>query len=62
MSSIPRRAVESERVLTGNVISENLVREAARAAVADATPLSRNAYKVQVLEAVLRRTIMAAAA
>jgi xanthine dehydrogenase YagS FAD-binding subunit len=58
----PRRAVESERTLTGKNVSEGLAREAARAAVADATPLSKNAYKVPVLEAVVRRTILAAAA
>jgi xanthine dehydrogenase YagS FAD-binding subunit len=57
----PRRAVESERVLTGRDLSESFVREAARAAVAGATPLSENAYKVPVLEAVVRRTILAAA-
>jgi xanthine dehydrogenase YagS FAD-binding subunit len=35
--------------------------QAARAAVASATPLSRNRYKVPVLEAVVRRTMLAAA-
>jgi xanthine dehydrogenase YagS FAD-binding subunit len=58
----PRRAVESERVLVGRDLSENVVREASRAAVAGATPLSKNAYKVPVLEAVVRRTVLAAAA
>ena len=57
----PRRALESERLLTGQTISEELARSAARAAVADATPLSKNAYKVPVLEAVVRRTILSAA-
>jgi xanthine dehydrogenase YagS FAD-binding subunit len=57
----PRRAVESEQLLTGRDLSKNLVREAARAAVAGATPLSKNAYKVPVLETVVRRTILAAA-
>jgi xanthine dehydrogenase YagS FAD-binding subunit len=57
----PRRAVESERILTGKNVSKGLAREAAHAAVADATPLSKNAYKVPVLEAVVRRTILAAA-
>jgi xanthine dehydrogenase YagS FAD-binding subunit len=57
----PHRAVESERVLTGRNLSQDLVREAARGAVAGATPLSRNAYKVPVLQAVVRRTILAAA-
>jgi xanthine dehydrogenase YagS FAD-binding subunit len=57
----PRRAVESERLLTGKRIDETLARSAARAAVAEATPLSKNAYKVPVLETVVRRTILAAA-
>ena len=57
----PRRAVASEQLLTGRDLSTNLVREAARAAVTGATPLSKNAYKVPVLEAVVRRTILAAA-
>lgn len=57
----PRRATESEHVLTGKPISESVAREAARAAVAGATPLSKNAYKVPILEAVVRRTILAAA-
>jgi xanthine dehydrogenase YagS FAD-binding subunit len=57
----PRRAVDSEQLLTGRDLSDNLVREAARAAVAGATPLFKNAYKVPVLEAVVRRTILAAA-
>ena len=58
----PRRAVESEWALTGRDLGDGPAREAARAAVAGATPLSKNAYKVPVLEAVVRRTILAAAA
>ena len=57
----PRRAVDSERLLAGQEITDDLARAAARAAVADATPLSKNAYKVDVLETVVRRTILAAA-
>jgi len=62
VAPIPRHAVESEDVLAGRVISEDLAREAARAAVSAATPLAKNAYKTPILEAVLRRTILAAAA
>jgi xanthine dehydrogenase YagS FAD-binding subunit len=54
----PRRAEESERVLAGRTVTEALARRAARAAVAGATPLTHNAYKVPVLEAVIRRTIL----
>jgi xanthine dehydrogenase YagS FAD-binding subunit len=48
-------------VLAGKNVSAGLAREAAHAAVAEATPLSKNAYKVPVLEAVVRRTILAVA-
>jgi xanthine dehydrogenase YagS FAD-binding subunit len=57
----PRRAPESEKLLTGRRVDESLALEAAKAAVAGATPLSRNGYKVPILEAVVRRTILAAA-
>jgi xanthine dehydrogenase YagS FAD-binding subunit len=57
----PRRASESERILHGAAMTEDLAREAAKAAVSAATPLSKNGYKVPVLETVLRRTILAAA-
>jgi xanthine dehydrogenase YagS FAD-binding subunit len=58
----PRRAIASERLLIGNRLTDDLARQAAHASVADATPLSKNDYKVPVLEAVVRRTILAAAA
>jgi xanthine dehydrogenase YagS FAD-binding subunit len=58
----PRRASESEQLLVGKPLTETLARQAASAAVADATPLSKNGYKVPVLETVVRRTILAAAA
>lgn len=58
----PRRATEAERLLVGKTLDEGLAREAAKAAVSGATPLSKNAYKVPVLEAVVRRTVLAAAA
>jgi CO/xanthine dehydrogenase FAD-binding subunit len=51
-----------EQILTGKQVTEQLARDAARAAVVGATPLSKNAYKVPVLEAVVRRTILTAAA
>jgi xanthine dehydrogenase YagS FAD-binding subunit len=57
----PRRASASEKLLTGRRVDESVAREAAKAAVAGATPLSRNGYKVPILEAVVRRTILAAA-
>jgi xanthine dehydrogenase YagS FAD-binding subunit len=58
----PRRAAEAEKLLVGKTLNEELARQAAKAAVSGATPLSKNAYKVPVLEAVIRRTVLAAAA
>jgi xanthine dehydrogenase YagS FAD-binding subunit len=56
----PRRAVESEQILVGQELNENVAAAAGRAAVRDATPLARNAYKVKVLETVVRRALLAA--
>lgn len=57
----PLRASEAERVLEGKVVDERLARSAATAMAATATPLSGNRFKVAVLEAVITRTIVAAA-
>lgn len=55
----PRRAIECEQLLSGCSINECLAADAARAAVAGATPFAKNAYKVPILETVIRRTILA---
>jgi xanthine dehydrogenase YagS FAD-binding subunit len=56
----PRRAFSSEQLLVGQELNERTAAAAARAAVGEATPLPKNAYKVKVLETVLRRTLLAA--
>jgi len=56
----PRRALESEKMLVGKELTEDSAAAAARAAVREATPLAKNAYKVQVLETVIKRTLLAA--
>ena len=61
VAPVPRRALESEQLLRGKHVDETLAAQAARAAVAGATPLPLNEYKVAVLEAVVRRTILQAA-
>jgi xanthine dehydrogenase YagS FAD-binding subunit len=58
---IPWRAQSAERVLAGNAINEETARAAAKAALQGATPLANNFYKLPIFEAVVRRTIMAAA-
>ncbi len=58
---VPYRARGAESALTGKRISEDTARSAATAAVAGAAPLSKNAYKLPVFEALVRRTILSAA-
>jgi len=56
----PRRAAAAEAALLGRRIDERSAAAAARAAVEGATPLAQNGYKVGLLQAVVRRTILAA--
>lgn len=60
VAPVPRRAVDAEELLTGRHLDERSASEAAAAAVRSATPLAKNAYKVPVLETVIKRTILAA--
>lgn len=57
---VPYRARAAEKLLTGRRIDENTARDAARAALEGATPLSQNGYKVQIFQTIVRRTILAA--
>ena len=52
----PRRARAAERLLEARGASPDAFRAAGRAATHGATPLSKNAYKVPILETVVRRT------
>lgn len=56
----PWRAAQAEKALTGRALTPALIQKAAEAAVADATPLSKNAYKVQLARAAVRRALEAA--
>jgi len=58
---IPWPASAAEDALVGKAVNQQTAREAAATAVRGATPLSQNAYKVPMFEAVVRRTILAAA-
>lgn len=53
----PYRALRAEEILKGGVLTENLAAAAAEAAVKDARPLSKNAYKVPITEALVKRAI-----
>jgi CO/xanthine dehydrogenase FAD-binding subunit len=57
--NIPYRATEAEKAITGNSIDESTAEAAANAAVTPACPLTKNAYKMQVSRALVKRTILA---
>jgi len=57
----PYRAHAAEAKLNNSEITEDSARSAAEAAMANATPLEKNAYKIPIFEAIIRRTILRAA-
>jgi len=59
---VPYRATAAEAVLAGKRIDESAVREAGHAALAGATPLDKNAYKLPLFEALVRRAVLKALA
>jgi xanthine dehydrogenase YagS FAD-binding subunit len=61
VAPIPWRSSEAEQALTGKNISEDDAKTAADAALQKATPLSHNAYKVQLAKVAVKRAIMKAA-
>jgi xanthine dehydrogenase YagS FAD-binding subunit len=58
---VPHRAKAAEAALRGRRVDENAAGEAGRAALDGATPLAKNAYKLPLFEALVRRAILAAA-
>jgi len=59
---VPHRAQTAEAALAGKKIDEGTAEQAARAALAGATPLSRNAYKLPLFETLVRRALLKAVA
>lgn len=57
----PLRSVAAEQALIGHGISEETAAQAGKAAVAGATPLMHNGYKVPLLTELVRRTVLKAA-
>jgi xanthine dehydrogenase YagS FAD-binding subunit len=58
---VPHRAKEAEDALVGQPINKDTAAAAASAALASATPLAQNAYKIQVFKTLIARAILAAA-
>lgn len=59
---VPHRAKAAEQALIGKEITEETALASARAALKDAAPLSHNQYKLPMFEALIKRTLLAAAA
>lgn len=58
----PRRAKAAEELLKGKAVSEEVAEAAGEAAVADATPLERNAYMVRIARTMVKRAVLACGA
>jgi xanthine dehydrogenase YagS FAD-binding subunit len=59
---VPHRAKAAEAALLGKPVKDQTARDAARAVLVGAAPLSKNAYKLPIFETLVRRAILAAAA
>jgi xanthine dehydrogenase YagS FAD-binding subunit len=58
VAPIPWRVPEAERLLTGQRVTPELAAKVAAAAVAGATPLAKNAYKVPLTREIVQRTVL----
>ena len=61
VAPVPWRLRKAEDVLRGQPVSEALLRQAADAALKDAAPLKENGYKTDLVFAVLKKAVRAAA-
>ena len=59
VAPVPWRLKKAEDVLRGRPVTEELVRKAADAALADAAPLGENGYKTDLVFAALKRAVQA---
>jgi xanthine dehydrogenase YagS FAD-binding subunit len=62
VAPVPHRARAAEAVLIGKRIDEGAAAQAARASLEGATPFSKNAYKLPLVEKLVRRSILRAIA
>ena len=54
----PVRATDAEEVIKGKAIDAKTAERAAVAAVADAKPMSKNAYKIEITKALIKRVLL----
>ena len=60
VAPVPWRSEEAEQALMGKAITEEVAQSAAEAAVAKATSLGRNRYKIQLARVAVKRAILQA--
>ena len=60
VAPVPWPSPEAEQTLVGKTVDEAVADEAGKAAVGKATPLSKNAYKVQLARVAVKRAILCA--
>ena len=54
----PLRAEGTEQVIEGKPLAAGAVDDAARASVAEAKPLSGNAYKIEIVKSLVKRVLL----
>ncbi len=57
VAPIPWRVPEAEKFVTGKALSKEIMEQAGKIALQDATPLAKNAYKVPLAQALVRRAL-----
>ena len=58
VSPMPYEAVKAEEILMGESLTESVVEKAAKAAIRDAMPLSKNGYKIPIMKSLLKRSLL----
>jgi CO/xanthine dehydrogenase FAD-binding subunit len=58
VSPLPYEAVAAQQILIGEFITASVADKAAEAAVRDAMPLSKNGFKVPLVKALVKRSIL----
>lgn len=62
VAPIPWRVPEAEKYVTGKTLTNDVLQEAGKIALAGAEPLAKNAYKVPLTQTLVRRALTKAAA
>jgi xanthine dehydrogenase YagS FAD-binding subunit len=60
VAPVPWRAEAAEQALVGRSLTEDVLDEASRAATEGARPLEQNAYKVDLIQGLLRQALLSA--